>query len=242
MNLSRILANPGVGNLLLVVAALIGVLGSYMLYSIRLDDRRKSARRAFKKEIGTASLLDTWIREADSEQDIPAQKIHPTTVYEQNVEDLGLLSDQEVDILVEFYSQLISVNDMLEYNRRLETEVAMKQGAVDRGKTHRKQAVIRNLNEAAILRWKAYQVLKKHLGEEYESPERMDIPEKAGETVSKDHPMVKKHTKKLLQRGYFEEVEEDETLLSLTEQGEEWIMDDSVFDETHDLDTELSLS
>lgn len=61
--LADILANPGVGNLLLLIAAIIGVGGSYWLYERRLDDRRDATRRTLKAEIESTALLDTLIRQ-----------------------------------------------------------------------------------------------------------------------------------------------------------------------------------
>ncbi|WP_436910376.1 hypothetical protein [Halosimplex marinum] len=117
MDLFEILSNPGVGNLLLLFASIIGVAGSYTLYKIRLKDRKSAMRQALKAEIESGKSLDTWVQEKDQNENPPAQIIHATAAYDSHVEDLGLLTDEEIANVSEFYSKLILVNDILQWKR-----------------------------------------------------------------------------------------------------------------------------
>lgn len=234
------LANPGVGNLLLLIAAVIGVYGSYYLYNKRLNDRREAMRRALKAEMESAFLLDTMIRKGTVGDEVPSDEIHPTTVYEATVDEIGLLTDKEIGLITEFYSSAIATNKSLEWHRELTNRINLSSDYIDRGESERKKAISSQIKNIAIRRWKALQTIKKNLGEDYEPIEKMDIPESAGETVSKDHPLFWDQPNESVIEGYFSLTKPESDMYELTEKGEEWFKDrDS--DEMYDLDHDLSL-
>lgn len=241
MGILGVLANPGVGNLLLVIAAIIGVCGSYVLYKKRLKDRRKATRRTLKSEIESTKILDTWIRKNEVNE-LPAQIVHPTTAYENHVDEIGLLTDEEIELISEFYSEAILLNDTLKWNRESELEISANIRAIDKSREQRIRDITRNLDQLAVKRWKAAQILRKHLGEEYTSIKYMEVPTSEGDVVSKDHPVIKPRIEKLVEEGYLKQVDNESNLYELTKEGEEFFDVDSDSKKGYDLDNELSLT
>lgn len=240
MSLLDILANPGIGNLLLLIAAIIGVYGSYWLYQVRLDDRRDATRRALKAEIESASGLDTLIRQDAISGSPPEQILHPTTAYEGHIEEIGLLDDEEIDLISVFYSNMIILNDILKWHRETYLKVNLS-GSEDKNRPSRDNDINSMIKNIIVDRWKAAQILRKHLGEEYEQIEKMEFPESTGDTISKDHPILEPNLEYLTGNGYLEQSESDPDMYQLTEKGEEWV-EDRDMNEDYDLDHELSLT
>lgn len=241
MSVLDILANPGVGNLLLLITAVIGVVGTYGLYKIRLNDRRKATRRALKAEIESNRILDTWIRQNEPIEEPPAQIIQPTTAYEGHIDDIGLLTDEEIELISEFYSNATLINDVIQWNRQSDLQVSLTSKAIDRGRPQRIQDITTELDRLAVDRWKAAQILKKNLGENHTPIEQMELPTSAGETVSKYHPVIKSRLERLVDVGYLNQVDSNPDLYELTEEGEVIFDSNSESNEDHDLDHELSL-
>lgn len=242
MSVLDILSNPGVGNLLLLIAAIIGVGGSYGLYKIRLNDRRDATRRALKAEIESNGILDTWIRQNEPTGDPPAQVIQPTTAYEGHIDDIGLLTDQEIDLVGEFYSNSILLNDVIKWNRETDLKINLTPETIDRGRPQRIRDITKELDRLSVDRWKAAQTLRKHLGEDHTPIEQMELPTSAGETVSKYHPVINSRIEKLVEEGYLKQVDSDPDLYKLTEEGEPFFNSDPGSNDDYDLDHELSFS
>ncbi len=228
-------------DLLLLMTAIGGFAGSYYLYTKRLRDRRRTTRKALLAEIENNKMIDSWIRRENTELEAPSQIVHSTIAYESNVDNLGLLTNKEVELVTEFYSNSVIMNDVVEWNRKMDLEVQLAK-AIDNNRSNRINTINSNFERLALSRWKAVQVLRKNLGEDHEPIDKMAFPETTGDVVSKYHPAIAQHTKELKKEGYFEEVEPDSDLFRLTEEGEEFLLSDSNVQEEFDLDHELSLS
>lgn len=77
-------------------------------------------RRGLLKEIGQIETYDDYVEEYEiglSVFEIPA----PKTVYEQNADRIGLLEDEEIDAIVEYYTRLDHIQTEIETQRRLDT-------------------------------------------------------------------------------------------------------------------------
>ena len=180
-----ILANPGVGNLLLLIAAIIGVGGSYYIYRSRMQGKKHAARRALKSELELMTVLTQWI---ENDEGVPQQCILPTAAYKAHLENIGLLTDQEAEKLTSFYSQAIILDDVIKHNRDIIIQSSLRTHTVDRGKKEREQVIAQRLDHLAIGRWQAIQLLKKHLNEPYEPPEKLDLPKTKGVIIQKSTP------------------------------------------------------
>lgn len=242
MNIIDILGDPAFGNLLIGVAAIIGFLSSYWLYIQRNRDRRSAIRRALKQEIESNSILDTWVQDRAQHTRPPSQLIQPTSAYQNNNDDLGLLTEEEIEMLTDYYSRAIVTNDILDWHRESRLQISLSKTAFDKNKSKTNRDITSEIDRLALKRWQAIQILKKNLGEEYESLERMKLPQSAGETVSKYHPAAYPVLDTMLEKGYIEEVESDPDLVRLTEKGEEFFSESSNMENQFDLDHELSFS
>ncbi|WP_436910375.1 hypothetical protein [Halosimplex marinum] len=121
-------------------------------------------------------------------------------------------------------------------------QLGLTQGVTDPKKAKMDYRIRRALQELAVKRWQALQVLKKNLDEDYRSPELMDLPKEAGGTVLTDHPAINSAIDKLVEKEYFEPTEESSDIVQLTEKGERWLNEDSDIENEYNLDTDLSLS
>lgn len=206
-----------------------------------MANRRNATRRALKAEIESVSLLDTLIRKDIIGGSPPAQILHPTTAYKGHIEEIGLLTEEEISVVTEFYSNAINTHDALKWNRELDLRVSLDSEAVDTGRIRRNNDIASAVMHLAVDRWKAAQILRKHLGEDYEPLEKMELPESEGDTVSKYHPILKPEPENWIAEGYFEALESDPDMYRLTEEGEEWL-EESDYHTDHDLDHELSFA
>jgi hypothetical protein len=211
-----LLANPAVGNLLILIAAIVGVGGSYYIYHIRLENRKKSARRALKSELESMTFFTQWIEKSES---IPQHSITTTMAYESHIETIGLLNDAEIDKLTTFYSSAVHIDKILESNREIILQSGLVHNAVDMEREYREDVIASRLDRLAVWRWQALQILKKNMGEPYEPPEHLDFPELSGDIIHQKHPLFNSNKEQLLSDGYFESVEGEPDLYRLTDDG-----------------------
>ncbi|MGQ3411555.1 hypothetical protein ACT4ML_04735 [Natrinema sp. LN54] len=124
MDILQLLNQPWVGNLFVLLAALIGVGGSYAVYWKRRRDEIKNLRSALKAEIEQMSYLGQLPEDWESEgyiprkNRIPAELVPPpehisTTVYEENASELGYLSAEETEKIVEFYGNVSYLKSLM---------------------------------------------------------------------------------------------------------------------------------
>lgn len=124
MNFLQLLPQPWVGNLFVLLAAIIGVGGSYLIYQKRRKDEVKNLKSALKAEIDQMSYLgqlpEDWASEGyvPREKKIPTELVPPpehisTTVYEENASELGYLSAEETQKIVEFYGMISYIKSLM---------------------------------------------------------------------------------------------------------------------------------
>lgn len=81
-------------------------------------------RRGLHEEIGKVRSYEDYVKKYKtglSVFQIPA----PTTVYEQNADRIGLLEDEEIDLIVEYYTRLDHIQTEIQTQRRLDTKFEM---------------------------------------------------------------------------------------------------------------------
>lgn len=104
--------------LAVILAAFIGFIGQIVHSKIRTRYERKKLRTALHAEI---SSID-WIRETDltdlkesiRNNEDPVQIRLPTTVYDNNVDSIGILSEPEIEALIAYYQAAHVAQDQLE--------------------------------------------------------------------------------------------------------------------------------
>jgi len=226
MNLLELLARPGVGNLVLFLTALVGVLGSFGIYKVRLWDRKEAARRAIKYELESMGALTSWVEEG---RDVPAQSILTTSAYEAHLTDIGLLTDEEAEKLLSFYSEAELIDDMIDFHQEALMQIQMQDAnasgkVFDKAIPRRKAVISQRLDKLTIDRWEALQLLKMHLGESHHPLDKYQLPRTEGDTLPVKHPFIDQHKDQLVSEGYFEEISDD-SVVRLTEEGEEFMQE-----------------
>lgn len=91
----------------------------------RNEEKRRelnSLRRALKEEIGTVAYLEHMAEEYSPGQSV-SDFVAPTTVYEANTDKIGMLTDKEIDLIVEFYTRVELVEDLHKVQRDLHTTI-----------------------------------------------------------------------------------------------------------------------
>lgn len=130
------LQNPAVGNLFLLLASILGVFGSYFLYTKRRADSRNSLRRALAQELYQLEQINDASQNLQnlsngppgnrlSSSSVPPSEVFPTTVYEANAANLGLLPDQELEKVVDFYTTLLQHKGIIQGIRDGNRDVPM---------------------------------------------------------------------------------------------------------------------
>jgi hypothetical protein len=123
MDFLQFLNQSWVRNLFVLLAALIGVGGSYVVYRMRRRAEITNLRSALKAEIEQMSYLgqlpEDWESAGYTPQEnmIPAELVPPpehisTTVYEENASELGYLSAEETEKIVEFYGMISYIKSL----------------------------------------------------------------------------------------------------------------------------------
>lgn len=110
--LLEIAQNEAFGNILLLIAAIIGVAGSYYIYYIKMEHQRKTLRIALLSEILS---MEEMVRELAFQSDLnEMETVQPeifltNNIYDGNADKIGLLTEDEVKAIVEFYSNASKV-------------------------------------------------------------------------------------------------------------------------------------
>lgn len=124
MTVPQILNQAWVGNLFVLLAAIIGVGGSYAVYWKRRRDEIKNLRSALKAEIEQMSYLGQLPEDWESNGYVPRQNKIPvelvpppehisTAVYEENASELGYLTADETEKVVEFYGMISYIKSLM---------------------------------------------------------------------------------------------------------------------------------
>jgi hypothetical protein len=92
-----------------IIGAIATIAGSYFLFWRRRRAALARLRRAFTTELSALSYIDEMAESGDYET--LTKTVEPPVVYESNADDIGLLSGEEVESLVAFYTDLYWLRD-----------------------------------------------------------------------------------------------------------------------------------
>jgi hypothetical protein len=92
-----------------IIGAIATIAGSYFLFWRRRQAALARLRRAFTTELSALSYIDEMAESGDYET--LTKTVEPPVVYESNADDIGLLSGEEVESLVAFYTDLYWLRD-----------------------------------------------------------------------------------------------------------------------------------
>lgn len=137
--------------LALFLPAMIGVFGSYGIYRKRQSDTKSNLREAFIAEMEGTEYLDIW---PETGRTVPAFNFLSVSVYESNTDNLGVLTEEEVSAIVQYYTRAKSVQDVL----RLHSEIiAQTTGlfASDEKLSDRKSAIRGAIDKLELARLRA---------------------------------------------------------------------------------------
>ncbi|WP_283402440.1 hypothetical protein [Halorubrum sp. DM2] len=81
-------------------------------------------RRGLHEEIGKVRTYEDYVEKYETGMSI-FQIPAPNTVYESNAGRIGLLEDEEVDLIVEYYTRLDHIQTEIETQRKLDTTFEM---------------------------------------------------------------------------------------------------------------------
>lgn len=80
----------------------------------------RALRRGLHEEIGHVENYDDYVEEYDIGTSV-YELAAPTTVYEQNADRIGLLEEDEIEAIVEYYTRLDHIQTEIDTQRRLDT-------------------------------------------------------------------------------------------------------------------------
>jgi len=92
-----------------IIGAIATIAGSYFLFWRRRRAALSHLRTAFTTELAALSYIDEMADRGDYET--LTEAVEPPVVYESNADDIGLLSGEEVESLVAFYTDLYWLRD-----------------------------------------------------------------------------------------------------------------------------------
>lgn len=92
-----------------IIGAIATIAGSCFLFWRRRRAALARLRRAFTTELSALSYIDEMAESGDYET--LTKTVEPPVVYESNADDIGLLSGEEVESLVAFYTDLYWLRD-----------------------------------------------------------------------------------------------------------------------------------
>ncbi|TKX87625.1 hypothetical protein EXE43_02170 [Halorubrum sp. SS5] len=84
----------------------------------------RALRRGLHEEIGKVQTYEDYVDRYETGMSI-FQIPAPNTVYESNASKIGLLDDDEIDLIVEYYTRLDHIQSELETQRKLDTPYEM---------------------------------------------------------------------------------------------------------------------
>jgi hypothetical protein len=116
-------------------------------WSRKRDSHGNKSKKSTYEEIRAIRGLDEFADEYEPSKSVAGFQV-PTAVYRANAQKLGLLSEEEADLVVEYYSRVTFVQERMRLQRELDTTVDMD--AVT--EIHeRMQALLRSLIRAVTL-------------------------------------------------------------------------------------------
>lgn len=145
-------SSDAVGNLALLISAIIGVGGSYGLYSRRENRRKDRIRNGLKTELEQMSCLSKLEDDLESsdanppQEEIPAESLPspnelPTFVFESNTDEIARLDKETASKTIAFYSSLMKckqaisdIKNSTHYNNGDEGNEGVRKVPMDRQK------------------------------------------------------------------------------------------------------------
>lgn len=114
--LFHILSSQALGNLILLIAAFVGVGGNYWIYLKKRKKKREKLRQSLIAEISCMrDVVHSMKRQSDvvTMDPLDPRSFLVDSVYQASSDDLGLLTDEEVRAVVEFYTTAISIQRVI---------------------------------------------------------------------------------------------------------------------------------
>lgn len=197
--------------LAIFIPAMVGLIGSWGLYLKRRVDNIRRLRKALRSELEGMTWFTLW---PDKKRVVPAYDPVPATLYDQNADDLGSLTDAEVTHLVEFYSRAEVTGRILGHHgtRLIEADTSVL--GLDLNKDEREAAIAALLDRLALNYQRALFTLQKRL----DGATGRAASLTAGQIVDDDHRVVDERLVLCLDYGLLEQVGDGE--YRVTEKGD----------------------
>lgn len=115
-----------------IIGAVATIAGSYFLYWRRRQAARAHLRRAFVTELSALSYIDEIAD--DGNYETLTKTVENPVIYERNADDIGVLSGDEVESIVSFYTDLYWLKDQQDIEDkkdRVNAIVEKRQRALD---------------------------------------------------------------------------------------------------------------
>ncbi|WP_411967120.1 hypothetical protein [Haloferax sp. YSSS75] len=188
--------------LALFVPAMIGVSGSYYIYRTRQNDLEENLRTAFLAEMEGVEYLDMW---PETNYTVPTYNFLSLSVYESNSDSLGVLTNEEVEAIVQYYTRAKSVQDLL----RLHSDIVVQTKGFmesDTGLSKRKKGVRKSIDRLELARQRAINHIRSARNKE-------ELP-KEGMSVSSTSSGIEKDETLLLDYGFAERTTGEDTVIT----------------------------
>jgi len=135
----ELLSNPAVGNLLILIASIVGVGGSWFLYQGKMNNRADSVRRSLIAEINSNNIFE------DMKAEPPMHDVYSTAIYKSVGSDIALLTDDEIEAVSEVYSQIAKLRESQTIHGQLIRDLEMTDDLKDEQYNERNQMLIANI-------------------------------------------------------------------------------------------------
>ncbi|MDB2287156.1 hypothetical protein PM038_18230 [Halorubrum ezzemoulense] len=157
----ELLSKPAAGNLLILISALVGVGGSWLIYETKMDNRANAVRRSLIAEIDSNNIID------DLKADPPMHDVYSTAVYESVGSDIALLTDEEIEAVAEVYSHITKLRQSQSIHGELIRDLETEEGKEDTMRDNRDKILLVNIKRLEAKSDKASDKLEENLGTGY---------------------------------------------------------------------------
>ena len=191
----------------LFIPALIGLWGSYRLYTNKQKQREENLRRAFLAEIERNEYLEKWPMKGGT---IPAFNFLSLSVYESNSGDIALLDEEEVSALVKYYTRAKTVQEFLDFHTEMIARTQATPLGIDVKSSDREEGIRVLIDKLELSRQRALLILRS-------DSSTLELP-KEGDSIS-SWPSFKSIVPLFLDYGFAKDAGDD---IILTSSGEEF--------------------
>jgi hypothetical protein len=186
--------------LAILLPALVGVFGSYGLALKRKVDETRRLRKALYTELQEMKWFYNW---PSIDSTTPSVNPISTEIYKQNADSLGLLTDQEITSIVEFYSSAQIVGDQLEYHQENRVRAKSHILGQDFDKKSRMSSIAEQIDLLALSHQRALITISSELGD----PEVDNISEDS--ILSAESPLIRRNETLCREYGLITRVDEE---------------------------------